>query len=128
MHASARLVAFLPSVDLDRARPFFHDALGLRLSEDSPFACVFDAQGTELRVTRVDRAPEAPFTVLGWTVDDIAAAIAELTGRGVTFVRFDGMDQDDLATWTAPGGARVAWFKDPDGNTLSLTQPAEEPR
>lgn len=75
-----------------------------------------------LRVTLVDRVVEVPYTVLGWAVPDIDAAVRDLAGRGVQFIRYEGIDQDKLAVWRAPGGARVAWFKDPAGNTLSLTE------
>ena len=85
-------------------------------------ACVFDCTGTELRVTLVDSAAAAPYTVLGWNVPDIAGAVRDLAGRGVEFVRYPALQQDALGIWSAPSGARVAWFRDPDGNTLSLTQ------
>jgi catechol 2,3-dioxygenase-like lactoylglutathione lyase family enzyme len=119
---SADLVGFVAATDAERARTFYGDVLGLTLVEESPFACVFDANGTMLRVTMVPTVHAAPYTVLGWAVDDIAASIRELDARGVSFVRFDGMEQDPDGIWTAPGGARIAWFRDPDGNTLSLTQ------
>jgi hypothetical protein len=77
-----------------------------------------------LRVNLVDQIAVAPYTVLGWTVPDMAGAIGSLHASGVTFERFEGMDQSDLGVWTAPSGAQVAWFKDPDGNTLSITQSA----
>jgi hypothetical protein len=62
------------------------------------------------------------YTVLGWRVADIAATARGLAGRGVEFLRHDGMDQDENGAWTTPGGDKVAWFADPDGNVLSLTQ------
>jgi hypothetical protein len=71
----------------------------------------------------VEQLTPAPFTVLGWLVPDIGAAVTEFTNRGVAFQRYDGVDHDDLGAWTAPGGARVAWFRDPDGNALLLTEP-----
>ena len=98
------------------------DTLGLALVEQNPVACVFDAHGTMLRVTAVPDMKPAPYTVLGWAVADIAAAAQDLRDRGVVFQRFDGMEQDELGIWTAPGGDLVAWFRDPAGNTLSLTQ------
>jgi catechol 2,3-dioxygenase-like lactoylglutathione lyase family enzyme len=90
--------------------------------EQNDFACVLDANGTMLRVTAVPEVAHASYTVLGWRVAGITAAVRDLTARGVTFLRFDGMDQDDDGIWTTPGGEKVAWFADPDGNTLSLTQ------
>ena len=116
------LVAFVATTDLARAEAFYRDVLGLRHQGTNPFASVFDANGTMLRVTLVDERAQAGYTVLGWRVDDIAATIAELTGRGVEFHRYEGMGQDGLGVWTAPDGARIAWFSDPDGNTLSLSQ------
>jgi catechol 2,3-dioxygenase-like lactoylglutathione lyase family enzyme len=120
--ADAELVAFLPTTDLDRAAHWFGETLGMSLIETSPFACVFDAHGTTLRVTKVDSLVPAPYTVLGWVVTDLHAAVLGLDERGVLFERFPGMDQDDLGIWTTPGGDLVAWFKDPDRNVLSLTQ------
>ncbi len=120
--ASAELIAFAPSTDLARSRAFYETILGLRLVEESPFAVAFDANGTQLRVTAVERRVAAPYTVLGWAVADVAAAIDALTGRGVTFKRYEGKDQDPRGVWQSPSGARIAWFEDPDGNVLSLTQ------
>jgi catechol 2,3-dioxygenase-like lactoylglutathione lyase family enzyme len=120
--ADADLVAFVPSTDLPRARAFYVEALGLRLQSETEHALVFDAHGTTLRVTRVPRLDPAAHTVLGWTVPDIAAAAAALVRRGVALTRYEGMGQDLDGIWRAPGGARVAWFSDPDGNTLSMTQ------
>ena len=122
MLSNAHLVAFLPTDDLDRARQFFTDVIGLSLVEDTPFASVFDANGTTLRVTPVAPFTRPPHTVLGWVVADIAAETRALAARGVHFERYEGMDQDASGVWTTPGGDRVAWFKDLDGNTLSLTQ------
>ena len=117
------LVAFLPTTDLARARRWFTDTIGLTFVEENPYACLFDSNGTPLRVTLVgDTLTPMPFTVLGWHVGDIAAAVDGLLQRGVTFERFEGMDQDDRRIWTTPGGDKVAWFKDPDGNLLSLTE------
>lgn len=118
----SELVAFVAVADLDRARAFYVDVLGLELTEQSPFACVFQVGPTMLRVTRVDAVASGGYTVLGWAVADIESEIRALVDRGVAFTRYDGMAQDDLGIWTAPGGGRIAWFRDPDGNTLSLTQ------
>jgi catechol 2,3-dioxygenase-like lactoylglutathione lyase family enzyme len=118
----ARVVAFVGSQDLRASERFYRGMLGLRMIESSDFACVYDARGTMLRVTRVDLAARAPYTVLGWTVEDIGAAVERLRARGVSFKRYSGLEQDRSAIWRAPGGTRVAWFEDPDANTLSLTQ------
>jgi predicted enzyme related to lactoylglutathione lyase len=116
------LVAFVSASDASRARNFYQGSLRLKLVTESPFALEFDAKGTMLRVTLVDRVVPAPYTVLGWAVPDIDAAVRDLTGRGVQFIRYAELDQDQLAVWRAPSGARIAWFKDPEGNTLSLTE------
>jgi catechol 2,3-dioxygenase-like lactoylglutathione lyase family enzyme len=118
----ARTVAFVGSQDLEASERFYRGVLGLRLVESSSHACVYDMHGTMLRVTRVDIAARAPYTVLGWTVEDIGAAVGRLRARGVTFKRFSGIEQDGAAIWRAPGRTRVAWFEDPDANTLSITQ------
>ena len=94
----------------------------MRLVADEPFALVFDAHGVMLRVTKVDAVTPAPYTVLGWRVPDIGAAVMELGGSGVVFERYQGMPQDELGIWTSPSGAKIAWFRDPDGNVLSLTE------
>jgi len=122
MLCAARLVAFVPVTDVGRARAFYVDVLGLAVVEDTPFALVCDANGTTLRITPVPELSPQPFTVLGWAVDDIAATGRALVGAGVPLLRFEGMDQDDLGVWRTPGG-RVAWFNDPDGNVLSISQP-----
>jgi catechol 2,3-dioxygenase-like lactoylglutathione lyase family enzyme len=128
MLGSHDLVAFVAVTDVARARAFYEDVLGLTMTSDTPFALVFDANGTTLRVTPVEHLDPPAYTVLGWQVDDIASAIRDLASRGVEFTRYDGMEQDELGAWAAPGGAQVAWFHDPDGNTLSLTQEAPRPR
>jgi catechol 2,3-dioxygenase-like lactoylglutathione lyase family enzyme len=116
------VMAFAPTIDAKRAVEFYRDTLGLSLISQDGFAAAFDAHGFMLRVTSVPKplTPQ-PFTVLGWKVPDIAAAVKGLAAAGVEFERY--MDsQDDLNIWTAPGGAKVAWFKDQDGNILSLTE------
>ena len=124
MLSSADLMAFLPSDDLDRARTFFTEVIGLPLLGHDPYACVFDANGTRLRVSLVEPFVRPPHTVLGWLVPDIAAAMSALASRGLHFVLYEGIGQDSSGVWTAPSGDLVAWFKDPDGNTLSLSQSA----
>ena len=119
---AADLIAFAATTDLDRARVFYEQVLGLTVTEQTDLACVFDANGTMLRVTAVPEVARAGYTVLGWRVADITAAARELSARGVRFLRFDGMDQDEAGVWTTPAGDKVAWFADPDGNVLSLTQ------
>lgn len=122
MLGTSKLMSFVATSDAERARHFYAEIVGLRLVADEPFALVFDANGTMLRVQKVKEPVIAPYTVLGWVVSDIRASVRELVSRGVTLERYSVMPQDEDAIWTASNGDRVAWFKDPDGNTLSLTQ------
>jgi catechol 2,3-dioxygenase-like lactoylglutathione lyase family enzyme len=122
MLGDCEVMAFVPTAQPDRAKSFYRDTLGLELLEDSPFALVFRAGRTMLRVQKVREFTPLPFTALGWRVREIRAAVQALSGRQVSFERYEGMNQDALGICLAPGGARVAWFKDPDGNTLSLTE------
>jgi catechol 2,3-dioxygenase-like lactoylglutathione lyase family enzyme len=116
------LVAFAPATDLDRARAFYVDVLGLTEDSRDQFACVLRSGEVMLRVTPVGPFTPQPFTVLGWAVTDLGTEMSRLVAAGVVFARFEGLDQDAAGVWTAPGGARIAWFHDPDGNVLSLTQ------
>ena len=123
MLASALAIAFVPSTDLERSRGFYADTLGLALMEMTPFALVLrTGSGTMLRVTKVEQLQVQPFTVFGWAVQDVAATVADMARGGIACVRYEGMDQDDAGVWMTPAGDRIAWFRDPDGNTLSLTQ------
>jgi len=119
---SSDVVAFAAAADLDRARAFYEGVLGLHLVEQTPYACVFNANGTMLRITAVPDVIRTGYTVLGWRVADIGEVTGELRREGVAFIRYEGLEQDDNAVWTTPAGDMVAWFADPDGNTLSLTQ------
>ena len=123
MLARSRLVAFVACRDLRIAGAFYGDVLGLPLVEASEFALVFDAAGTELRVTRVDTIVAAPYTVLGWRVESIDDAVDRLSAVGIQFARYQSLAQDERGIWTSPDGSRIAWFHDPDANTLSLQQP-----
>lgn len=122
MLMESKPMSFVATCDPARARAFYESVLGLGFVADEAFALVFDNAGTMLRIQKVGDLTPHPFTALGWQVHDIAAAVAELAGRGVRFERFPGMPQDDHGIWAAPDGALVAWFKDPDGNVLSVTQ------
>jgi catechol 2,3-dioxygenase-like lactoylglutathione lyase family enzyme len=117
-----RLMAFLATLDGVRARAFYEATLGLRVLSDDDFALALDAGGTMLRIQKVASFTPHPFTALGWQVPDVTAAVVQLGAKGIAFQRYPGLGQDDLGIWRAPSGARVAWFKDPDGNTLSLTE------
>ena len=116
-------MGFVVTSDPERARKFYGEKLALPLIEEQiQFALVYDAHGTMLRVTIVEKVHPAGYTVLGWKVPDIVTAAEGLAAAGVEFERYPGMEQDELGIWTSPGGAKVAWFKDPDGNTLSISQ------
>jgi catechol 2,3-dioxygenase-like lactoylglutathione lyase family enzyme len=118
MLAGAEVMAFVGSSDLDRSLDFYGRILGLELLGRDQFACQFEG----VRVTLVDEPARAPYTVLGWRVSDIDASVLALSERGVRFERYESMDLDELGIWTSPSGARIAWFSDPDENTLSLAQ------
>jgi catechol 2,3-dioxygenase-like lactoylglutathione lyase family enzyme len=119
---SAQVIAFAPTVDFARAQPFYENTLGLPLLAKDEFALLFEAGGTRIRVALVGSFTPATFTILGWRVPDIASTVAALAVRGVKFERYPGMKQDATGVWPAPSGAKVAWFKDPDGNILSVSQ------
>jgi catechol 2,3-dioxygenase-like lactoylglutathione lyase family enzyme len=119
---SARVMAFVATREPEAARAFYHEALGLRLIADEQSALVFDANGTQLRIQKVRDHTPFPYTVLGWAVRDIQDALADLSAKGVSFERYEWLPADATGVWTAPDGTKVAWFKDPDGNLLSLTE------
>ena len=116
------IIGFVTTKRPARALKFYRDVVGLRLTADTPFAFEFDANGIMVRVSKSKAMTAAPYTVLGWNVADIRKAAGGLAKRGVKFARFPGLEQDRLGIWQSPSGARVAWFRDPDGNILSLTQ------
>ena len=118
-------MAFIPVKDLSAAQSFYEDVLGLSVREAGPYAVVLDAGGTMLRLAQVDDLQPQPFTIAGWQVPDMETSIDSLESRGVECIRYEGMNQDERGIWSTPGGSQVAWFNDPDGNTLSLTCFAE---
>jgi catechol 2,3-dioxygenase-like lactoylglutathione lyase family enzyme len=125
--AKYSIVAFATIVDVQGAKIFYRDTLGLTLiSEEPPFALVFDANGIMVRLGMAKKLPEAHGTVLGWQVPEIEVAVRELSERGVGFERFDGLAQNDKGIWVSPTGAKVAWFRDPDGNILSISEHPEQ--
>ena len=120
---SSNTTVFLATSDADAARAFYEGALGLVLTADEPFALVYTLAGTELRLSKVPNHTPLPFTVLDWQVPDILAAHDVLADRGIEFSIFDGMGQDERGIWQSPdGGAKILWFKDPDGNVLSVSE------
>ena len=122
MLTGANPIAFVATTDVERARDFYEGALGLTLVEQTPFALVFEARGTELRVTPVERLEPATHTVLGWSVASASGTARKLIESGIELELYEGLEQDELGIWDAPSGARVAWFRDPDGNVLSISQ------
>jgi predicted enzyme related to lactoylglutathione lyase len=126
MLGSADLIAFVPTRDPGKAQKFYEETLGLEFVSVDLFALVFNAHGTTLRIANVSEVKgfrPAPFTIVGWQVINVGDTVGDLVKKGVRFERFPGMDQDAQGVWQSPNGARVAWFKDPEGNILSITQP-----
>ena len=123
---SASVIGFIPTRDFRRAKAFYETKLGLRFVSEDDFALVFESGGTVIRIARVGDFEAAGFTILGWQVDDIQKSVALLGAHGIVFERYPWMAQDALGVWTSPGGVSVAWFKDPDGNVLSLSSRARE--
>jgi catechol 2,3-dioxygenase-like lactoylglutathione lyase family enzyme len=115
-------ILFLATANAERSREFYERVLGLAFVADEPPALVFQVGQSMLRIQKVERVHAAPYTALGWDVPDIRRTVRDLRAAGVAFLRFVGMGQDEDAVWCAPSGALVAWFHDPDGHTLSLTQ------
>ena len=122
MLGSTRIMAFIPTRDATKARAFYEGLLGLRVVSEDQFALVLDANGIMVRVTKVPEFKPQQFTILGWAVPNVEQAVSGLQERGVNFERYGFEGQDDRGIWAAPGGAKVAWFKDPDGNVLSVSQ------
>jgi catechol 2,3-dioxygenase-like lactoylglutathione lyase family enzyme len=115
-------ILFAATTNAERSRKFYEEALGLEFVSEDPFALVFNVGQLQLRIQKVESKPQIGYTVLGWAVTDIQATVRQLSKAGVEFMRYEGLGQDAEGIWLAPSGARVAWFRDPDNNTLSLTQ------
>ena len=122
MLASSKVIGFVPTKDSTTARAFYEGKLGFRFVSDDPFALVLRAGETMIRIAKAQSFTPAPYTVLGWEVRDIEAVVRWLQGRGVVFEKYPFVQDQELGIWTAPGGNKVAWFKDPDGNVLSVSQ------
>jgi catechol 2,3-dioxygenase-like lactoylglutathione lyase family enzyme len=122
MLSSTNIVAFVPITDGAKARAFYEGVLGLKFIKDDGFALVLEANGIMVRAAKMKEFTPAQFTILGWQVTDIENMVRDLRKKGVKFEIFGFMKQDDLGIWTAPTGDKVAWFKDPDGNVLSVSQ------
>jgi catechol 2,3-dioxygenase-like lactoylglutathione lyase family enzyme len=122
MLGSCDVIAFVATAQPAKAKEFYESILGLRLVADEPFSLVFDAKGTMLRIAKVQVVTPARHTVFGWIVPDVRQAVTELKAKGITFEQYEGLPQDEMGICSFPGGSEVAWFRDPDGNKLSLTQ------
>jgi catechol 2,3-dioxygenase-like lactoylglutathione lyase family enzyme len=122
MLGSTNIIAFVPTKDSEKARAFYEGVLGLRFVKDDGFAMVLDANGIMVRIAKMQEFTPAQFTILGWQVSEIEAVARALQAKGVHFEIFGFFKQDELGIWTAPTGDKVAWFKDPDGNILSISQ------
>jgi len=125
MVAANPIIGFIPTRDADRSRAFYEHTLGLTFIADDGFALVFRSGANMVRIARVQDLTPAVYTILGWEVSDIVAEVTALTAKGLVFARYPFLPPDQVDTlgiWSAPGGAKVAWFQDPDGNTLSLSQ------
>jgi len=122
MLSDKKLKTFVPTIQPNKAKTFYTEVLGLTLLSEDKYALEFNANGTLLRVITVQELKAHPFTALGWNVPNITATILLLNEKGVFCEKYSFLEQDALGIWTAPGGAKVAWFKDPDDNILSLTE------
>jgi len=122
MLSNKELKAFVPTVKPAEAKTFYRDILGLKLLSEDNYALEFDANGTLLRVIIVPELKPHAFTVLGWNVEDISSTIKSLNRKEIFCENYEFLQQDSLGIWTSPNGSKVAWFKDPDGNILSLTE------
>jgi catechol 2,3-dioxygenase-like lactoylglutathione lyase family enzyme len=122
MLVNEKIMGFIPSSNLDRSRKFYEGTLGLQVTSHDNFAVALNAGGIMVRVTHVGPFTPQKFTVFGWQVGDVAASVSTLKNAGIEFQRYGMPGQDDQGIWTAPGGAKIAWFLDPDGNVLSLAQ------
>ena len=125
MLSTAPIIGFVPTLDAARSRAFYEGILCIPFVSDDGFALVFKSGSNMIRIARVQDLTPAVYTILGWEVSDIAAEVTALTAKGLVFARYPFLPPDQvdaLGIWSAPGGAKVAWFQDPDGNTLSLSQ------
>lgn len=122
MLSELKITAFLPTVNSEQSKYFYLNILGLKLVSESDYALEFESQGGKLRVTTVEELNPQPFTVLGFKIEKIVPHVEFLANKGVKFEKYESLDQDDLGIWNSPSKAKIAWFKDPDGNLLSLTE------
>ncbi len=122
MLSSGKLIGFVPTGDSQRSREFYEGKLGFKFVSDDQFALVMQAGENMIRIAKAGKFTPAQYTVMGWEVTDIDAMVKWLTERGVIFEKYPFVQDQKLGIWTTPNGDKVAWFKDPDGNVLSLSQ------
>jgi catechol 2,3-dioxygenase-like lactoylglutathione lyase family enzyme len=122
MLAASKMIGFVPTKDAKKAREFYEGKLGFQFVSDDEFALVVKAGDTMIRVAKTKDFTPAPYTVMGWEVNDVEAVVRWLNARGVVFEKYPFVEDKELGIWTAPSGDKVAWFKDPDGNVLSLSR------
>jgi len=122
MLTEPKITAFLPTVQPEMAKEFYKNTLGLKLKAEDPYALEFEGNGVTLRITKVEKFKPHPFAVLGFKIEKIASQVKSLREKGIKFERYNALEQDDLGIWTSPSKAKIAWFKDIEGNLLSLTE------
>jgi catechol 2,3-dioxygenase-like lactoylglutathione lyase family enzyme len=122
MLAACKLIGFVPTRDSKRSREFYEGKLGFQFVSDDQFALVMQGGESMIRIAKAGNFTPAQYTVMGWEVNDIDAMVKWLNGCGVVFEKYPFVQDRELGIWTAPNGDKVAWFKDPDGNVLSLSQ------
>lgn len=122
MLSNEKLKAFIPTKNTENAKSFYRDTLGLKLVSENSFAMEFDSNGTKIRITKVLELEPHSFTVLGWDVENIVSTVKFLNEKNINFLRYDTLLQDELGIWVSPDGTKVAWFRDPDGNILSISE------
>ena len=117
----SKLVGFLTTTDYEKARVFYEGKLGFEFVSLDQFALAMRAGKNMIRITKAETFQPAQGTVLGWEVDDVRAAVLWLSSRDVVTEKYAFVPDQELGIWNAPSGAQVAWFKDPDGNVLSIS-------
>ena len=122
MLASGKLIGFVPTKDSKRSREFYEGKLGFTFVSDDQFALVMQAGESMIRIVKGAKFTPAHYTVMGWEVADAEAMVKWLNKRGVTFEKYPFVQDQESGIWTTPNGDKIAWFKDPDGNVLSLSQ------
>lgn len=122
MLSAGKLIGFVPTKNSKRSREFYEEKLGFKFVSDDQFALVMQAGKSMIRIVKGAKFTPAQYTVMGWEVTDIEAMVKWLDGRGVAFEKYPFVQDQKSGIWTTPNGDKVAWFKDPDGNVLSLSQ------